>query len=77
MTHFMQTAWSEFLGPLFQRPKRLQVAALCYRRGKAGKEENTKHPATKARTRQPFNSLSQTRSSGIAVPCSYTLSSSI
>lgn len=38
MTYFMQTAWSEFLGPLFQRPKRLQVAALCYRRGKAGKE---------------------------------------
>ncbi|MGB5559214.1 MAG: NUDIX hydrolase [Paracoccaceae bacterium] len=38
MTRFLQTAWSEFLDPLFRRPKRLQVAALCYRRRKSGKE---------------------------------------
>ena len=38
MTHFLQTAWSEFLDPLFRRPKRVQVAALCYRKRKSGKE---------------------------------------
>ncbi len=38
MTQFLQTAWSEFLVPLFQRPKRVQVAALCYRKRKSGKE---------------------------------------
>jgi 8-oxo-dGTP pyrophosphatase MutT (NUDIX family) len=26
-----QTVWDSFLGPLLQRPKRLQVAALCHR----------------------------------------------
>ena len=38
MTRFMQTAWSEFFDPLFRRPKRLQVAALCYRKRRSGKE---------------------------------------
>jgi len=38
MTRFFRTAWSEFLDPFFRRPKRLQVAALCYRRRKSGKE---------------------------------------
>jgi len=31
MTTVMRKAWDELVLPLFQRPKRLQVAALCYR----------------------------------------------
>mgnify|MGYP001799723814 FL=1 len=27
----IQKAWDEFLGPMLQRPKRLQVGALCHR----------------------------------------------
>lgn len=38
MTRFFQLAWSEFLDPFFRRPKRVQVAALCYRKRKSGKE---------------------------------------
>lgn len=38
MTRLLQKAWSEFLDPLFRRPKRVQVAALCYRQRKSGKE---------------------------------------
>lgn len=38
MTRFLQMAWLEFFDPLFRRPKELQVAALCYRRRKSGKE---------------------------------------
>lgn len=32
MVDFLRKAWSELLHPLLQRPKRLQVAALCIRR---------------------------------------------
>ena len=38
MTTMMRKAWDELVLPLFQRPKRLQVAALCYRR-KAGRKQ--------------------------------------
>ncbi|MBF9041729.1 NUDIX domain-containing protein [Rhodobacterales bacterium HKCCE4037] len=31
MTNVLQKTWAEFLAPLLQRPKRLQVAALCHR----------------------------------------------
>lgn len=31
MNVVFQTVWDSFLGPLLQRPKRLQVAALCHR----------------------------------------------
>jgi 8-oxo-dGTP pyrophosphatase MutT (NUDIX family) len=31
MIKFMTSLWREFLVPMMQRPKRLQVAALCYR----------------------------------------------
>lgn len=38
MTRFLQMAWLEIFDPLLRRPKELQVAALCYRRRKSGKE---------------------------------------
>lgn len=31
MVEILKKAWSELLQPMLQRPKRLQVAALCYR----------------------------------------------
>ncbi len=31
MMKFMSVAWGEFLLPMLRRPKRVQVAALCYR----------------------------------------------
>jgi 8-oxo-dGTP pyrophosphatase MutT (NUDIX family) len=31
MTDFMRAAWEDFFRPLFRRPRRLQVAALCCR----------------------------------------------
>lgn len=31
MTQFLSKIWGAFLAPMMQRPKRLQVAALCYR----------------------------------------------
>lgn len=34
----LRTVWDGFLGPLLQRPKRLQVAALCHRENGYGKE---------------------------------------
>jgi 8-oxo-dGTP pyrophosphatase MutT (NUDIX family) len=38
MTGTLTRAWEEILRPLLKRPNRLQVAALCYRSGEAGKE---------------------------------------
>ena len=31
MTNALKKAWADFLRPLLKRPRRLQVAALCYR----------------------------------------------
>ncbi|WP_272009461.1 NUDIX hydrolase [Roseovarius sp. ZX-A-9] len=36
MIRFLSAAWGDYVRPMFQRPKRLQVAALCHRG--AGKE---------------------------------------
>jgi 8-oxo-dGTP pyrophosphatase MutT (NUDIX family) len=38
MVSIINSVWENILGPLFQRPKRQQVAALCYRGDGAGKE---------------------------------------
>ncbi len=38
MTNVLKLAWSELFSPLLQRPKRVQVAALCYRQGASGKD---------------------------------------
>lgn len=38
MNVVLETVWESFLGPLLQRPKRLQVAALCHR-GKGDDKE--------------------------------------
>ena len=38
MNKVLHRAWSSVLEPMFQRPKRLQVAALCHR-GERGKRE--------------------------------------
>lgn len=38
MMHYFKSAWSGYLQPMLQRPKGLQVAALCYRNGPAGTE---------------------------------------
>ncbi|MGR3759935.1 NUDIX hydrolase [Roseobacteraceae bacterium NS-SX3] len=38
MTSILTQAWEEYLKPLFFRPKRLQVAALCCRETDGGKE---------------------------------------
>ncbi|QIE47313.1 NUDIX hydrolase [Pseudohalocynthiibacter aestuariivivens] len=31
MIRFLSAAWGDYVRPMFQRPKRLQVAALCHR----------------------------------------------
>jgi 8-oxo-dGTP pyrophosphatase MutT (NUDIX family) len=31
MTGLLRTAWDDYIAPMFQRPRRLQAAALCYR----------------------------------------------
>lgn len=38
MMHVLKSAWSDMLKPIFQRPNRVQVAALCHRQGDAGTE---------------------------------------
>ena len=38
MIHIFQRAWSDMLMPLLQRPKRVQVAALCYKENSSGKQ---------------------------------------
>ncbi|SHH53692.1 NUDIX hydrolase [Cognatishimia maritima] len=38
MQNPLKLVWGEFLSPLLRRPGRLQVAALCYRNGKRGRE---------------------------------------
>ncbi|MFS4580513.1 NUDIX hydrolase [Phaeobacter sp. C3_T13_0] len=38
MKHIMSSAWEEYLRPMFFRPNRLQVAAMCYRNGAQGKD---------------------------------------
>jgi 8-oxo-dGTP pyrophosphatase MutT (NUDIX family) len=38
MTNALQSVWEEVLRPMFLRPKRVQVAALCYRETKSGKD---------------------------------------
>ena len=38
MTSTLIKAWQEMLRPIFLRPKRVQVAALCYRQTDSGKE---------------------------------------
>lgn len=38
MNAALQNVWDMFLGPILQRPKRLQVAALCHRGNGASKE---------------------------------------
>lgn len=38
MIRHVRLAWDEFLRPMLQRPPRLQVAALCYRRTGGEKE---------------------------------------
>lgn len=37
MTHVLKRAWSDMVLPLLRRPKRVQVAALCYRDTSDGK----------------------------------------
>ncbi len=38
MKHVIKRAWDDMVVPLLQRPKRLQVAALCFRETETGKE---------------------------------------
>ena len=38
MTDTFKKAWTEMLRPMLQRPKRVQVAALCYRPNGDGKD---------------------------------------
>ena len=38
MTGGLSKAWQEVLRPIFFRPKRVQVAALCYRQSEDGKD---------------------------------------
>lgn len=38
MMHVFKRAWSDMFLPMWQRPKRLQVAALCYRETPKGKQ---------------------------------------
>lgn len=38
MTNALTKAWTEVVRPLFLRPKRVQVAALCLRDGETGQE---------------------------------------
>jgi 8-oxo-dGTP pyrophosphatase MutT (NUDIX family) len=37
MTHVFKRAWADMIMPILQRPKRVQVAALCYRDTPQGK----------------------------------------
>lgn len=39
MTNAMKRAWADYVQPILQRPKRLQVAALCFRPGKDGQRQ--------------------------------------
>lgn len=38
MLNQLKVAWGEYVRPMLQRPKRLQVAALCYRDGRKGRQ---------------------------------------
>ena len=38
MFHFLRTTFSDALSPLFQRPRALQMAALCHREAEDGRE---------------------------------------
>jgi len=38
MSRTLKVAWEEFIRPLFLRPNRVQVAALCYRNSANGKD---------------------------------------
>jgi len=38
MPNALRRAWKNYVSPLLQRPKRLQVAALCYRTSGCGKK---------------------------------------
>lgn len=38
MIHAFKRAWEDMVLPIWQRPKRLQVAALCYRETPEGKQ---------------------------------------
>lgn len=38
MNSVLEKAWSSFLGPMLQRPKRQQVAALCHREKRGQRE---------------------------------------
>lgn len=38
MMHVFRSAWAGVFRPIWQRPKRVQVAALCYRQSAEGKE---------------------------------------
>ena len=38
MTDILKRAWSDMLRPILQRPRRIQVAALCYRQTDLGKQ---------------------------------------
>lgn len=38
MRNPLKLVWGEVLHPLLQRPRHIQVAALCYRTGKKGRE---------------------------------------
>lgn len=38
MNELLKKAWDEVVSPLFRRPPERQVAALCYRKGKDGKQ---------------------------------------
>lgn len=39
MTSLLKQTWAQYVRPLIQRPKRVQVAALCYRQGKDGDKQ--------------------------------------
>jgi len=36
LQHVLQKVWEDYVRPFLQRPRRLQVAALCYRTSKSG-----------------------------------------
>ncbi|NNK16407.1 MAG: NUDIX hydrolase [Sulfitobacter sp.] len=38
MIHVLKRAWADMLMPILQRPKRVQVAALCYKNTEDGKK---------------------------------------
>ena len=39
MTNALKKAWADMVMPILQRPKRVQVAALCYRKTESGKKD--------------------------------------